>query len=74
MFLSKLAIKRESSNSKTTFANEKESFIIYSLLVRGLSSWSHSLARLQGDFPIADRTDQKNDIQSSNALWILASP
>ena len=69
MFLSKLATKSESSNSKTTFANEKESFI-----VRGLSSWSHNLARLSGDFPIADRTVQNNDIQSSNALWILASP
>lgn len=44
-FISKLAIKSEASNSQTTFANEKESFIVYSLLVRGLSSWSQNLAR-----------------------------
>ena len=45
-FISKLAIKSEASNSKTSLANEKESFIVYSLFVSGLSNWSQNLASL----------------------------
>ena len=46
-FISKLTIKSEASNSKTSLANEKESFIVYSLFVSGLSNWSQNLASLK---------------------------
>ena len=36
--------KREASNSKTSLANEKESFVLHSLFVSGLSNWSQNLA------------------------------
>ena len=42
-FISKLAIKSEALNSKTSLANEKESLIVYSLFVSGLSNWSQNL-------------------------------
>ena len=45
-FISKLAIKSETLNSKTSLASEKESFIVYSLFVSGLSTWSQKLASL----------------------------
>ena len=34
-FISKFAIKSEASSSKTSLANKKESFIVYSLFVIG---------------------------------------
>ena len=67
-FISKLAIKSEASNSKTSLVNEKESFIVYSLLASGLSNWSQNLAGLQVVVPIADKIGQNDGIQSSNAL------
>ena len=45
-FIAKLAIKSEASNSKTSSANEKQSFIVYSLFVSGLNYWSQNLASL----------------------------
>ena len=45
-FTSKLAIKSEALNSETSLANEKESFIVYSVSVSGLSNWSQNLASL----------------------------
>ena len=45
-FISKLAIKSEETNSKTSLANEKQSFIVYSLFVSELSNWSQNLASL----------------------------
>ena len=45
-FIPILAVKGEVSNSKTSLANEKESFIVYSLLESGLSDWSQNLASL----------------------------
>ena len=45
-FISKLAITSEASNSKTSLANQKESFIVYSLFVSGLSNWSQNVAGL----------------------------
>ena len=45
-FISKLAIKSETPNSEISLANEKESFIVYSLFVSGLSNWSQNLASL----------------------------
>ena len=52
-FISKLAIKSEAWNSESSFSNEKESFIVYSLFVNGLSNWSQNLASLQVRVPIA---------------------
>ena len=43
-FISKLAIKSEASNSKTSLEHEKE--FLYSLFLSGLSSWSQKLAEL----------------------------
>ena len=45
-FISKLAIKSETPNSEISLANEKESFIVYSLFLSGLSNWSQNLASL----------------------------
>ena len=47
VFISKLAMKSEVSNSKTFLANEKEPFIVYSLFVSGLLNWSQNLASLK---------------------------
>ena len=57
-----------------TLPNEKESFIVYSLFVTGLSNWSQSLASLLVVLPIADKIRQNDAIPSSSALWILAGP
>ena len=54
-FISKLAIKIEASNYKTSLVHEKESFIVYSLFISGLSSWSQILASLQVSVPIAHK-------------------
>ena len=43
-FISKFVVKSEATNSKTSLANEKESFIVYSIFVSSLSSWSQNLA------------------------------
>ena len=72
-FISKLVIKSEASNSQTSLVNEKESFIVYSLFLSGLSNWSQNLASLLVGNPIADKFG-RNDQPSSSALWILASP
>ena len=45
-FISKIAIKIEASNYKTSLVHKKESFIVYSLFISGLSSWSQILACL----------------------------
>ena len=45
-FISKLAIRNKASNCTTSVAKEKESFTVSSLLVRGFSSRSQNLARL----------------------------
>ena len=66
-------ISSEISNYKTSLANEKESLILYSLFVSGLSNWSQSLASLLVGAPFADEIGQNDDIPSFNALWILAS-
>ena len=65
-------VKRQ-SNYKTTLANEKESFFLYSLFVSGLNNWSQSLASLLVGAPFADKIGQNNVIPSFNASWILAS-
>ena len=57
-----------------TLPNEKESFIVYSLFVSGLSNWSQNLASLLVVLPIADKIRQNDAIPSSSALWILAGP
>ena len=54
-FITKLAIKNEASNCKTSLAKEKEFFIVQSLLVKAFSG----------------KTGQKDGVSSSNALWIL---
>ena len=46
MKISKLAVKSEASISKTFWANETESFIVYSLFVSGLSNWSQNVVSL----------------------------
>ena len=43
-FISKLAVKGEAPNSKTSLANEKGSFIVYSLFVSALNNWLQNLA------------------------------
>ena len=45
-FILKLAVKSEALNSETSLANEKESFIVYSVLVSGLRNWSQNLGNL----------------------------
>ena len=45
-FILKLAVKSEALNSETSLANEKESFIVYSMLVSGLRNWSQNLGNL----------------------------
>ena len=45
-FILKLAIKSEALNYKSYLATEKESFIVYSMFVSGLSNWSQNLASL----------------------------
>ena len=40
-------MESEVSNSKTSLANEKETFIVYSLFVSGLHNWSQNLASLK---------------------------
>ena len=72
--LSKVAVKSEAWNSKTSLANEKESLIVCSLFGSGLSYWSQDFASLLVGVPIADKAGQNDDIPSSNDLWILASP
>ena len=72
-FISKLAIKSEASNSKTSSANKRESFILYLLFVSGLSNWSQILSSLHLGVPIKDKIGQNNGIPSSNVLWILNS-
>ena len=52
---------------------EIESSIVWSLLVKVVSSWVQNLARLYEGVPIAGRIGIKDDMSSSNALWILAS-
>ena len=71
--LSKVAIKSEASNSKTSLANEKESLIVCSLFGSGLSYWSQNFASVSVGVPVADKAGQNDDIPSSNVLWILAS-
>ena len=72
-FISKVAIKSEASNYKTSLANEKESFIVYLLFVSGLSNWSQNLASLYVGVPIADKIWRNDGSPSSNALWVVAS-
>ena len=69
-----LAIKSEALNSKTSLANEKESFILYSLFVSGLSNWSQNLASLLVGVPIADKIGLNDGIPSFRALCTLESP
>ena len=45
-FISKHAMKSEASNFKTSLANEKESFIVYSLFISDFSDWSQSFCSL----------------------------
>ena len=71
-FISKLAIKSEASNSKTSSTNKRESFILY-LFVSGLNNWSQILSSLYLGVPIKDKIGQNNGIPSSNVLWILNS-
>ena len=73
-FISKLVIKSEASNFKVSLANEKESFVVYPLLVRGLSKWSQNLAILYIDVPIVDKIEGNDGIASCNTLWILTNP
>ena len=73
-FISKLAIKSEAVNSKISLANEKDSFIVYSLFVIGLSDWSQNLVSLLLGIPIADKIGRNDGISSSSALFILESP
>ena len=54
-YISKLVIKSEALNCKTSLANEKESFLVYLLFVSGLSNWSQNSASLQVGVPIADK-------------------
>ena len=70
-FISKLVIKSEASNSKTS-VNKKEFFTVYTLFVSGLSNWSQNLATLYLGVSIADKIGQNDGIPASNTLWILA--
>ena len=54
-FITKLAIKNEASNCKTSLAKEKEFLIVQSLLVKAFSG----------------KIGQKDGVSSSNASWIL---
>ena len=45
-FIQKHTTKSNASNVKSSLANEKESIIVYSLFVGGLSNWSQNLASL----------------------------
>ena len=73
-FISKHAMKSEASNFKTSLANEKKSFIVYSLLISDFSNWSQSLCSLYVGVPTVDKIGQNDGVPSSSALWILASP
>ena len=72
-FISKLAIKSEVSNSKTSLANEKESSIVYLLFVSGFKNWSRNLASLQLGVPISNKIGRNDGIRSSSTLWTLKS-
>ena len=72
-FISKLAIKSEASNSKTSLSNEKESFIVYSLFVNGLSYLPQNLPSLLVGIPIVDKIWQNDGIPSPRDLWTFFS-
>ena len=73
-FISKLALKSEASNSKTSFCKQERILDCMLLIVRSLNSWGQNLASLQVDVSIIDKIGRKDGIPSSNALWILTNP
>ena len=67
-FTLNLAITRLGSNFSTSLTNENESFVIYSVVVIGLSTYHRTL--LLVDLPTADKIGLKVGSPSSRALQI----
>ena len=67
-FTLNLAIARLGSNFSTSLTNENESFVIYSVVVIGLSTYHRTL--LLVDLPTADKIGLKLGSPSSRALQI----
>ena len=67
-FTLNLAIARLGSNFSTSLTNENESFVIYSVVVIGLSTYHRTL--LLVDLPTADKIRLKVGSPSSRALQI----
>ena len=69
--ISKLALTSLESKLWISFANLKESLIVYSLPVRGPSNGTEDFASLYIDIPKTDKISQKDWRTSLTILWTL---